>query len=128
MTQDMTMTGGQAPAGARARPVLQPRTDILETDESVFVLAEMPGVPPEGVEVTLDRGVLTIRGQAPEERHDDYRQVHAEWAAGDFERVFTLSEAIDHDRIRAVQKDGLLTLELPKAAPAKARRIPVQGG
>jgi len=118
---------GNGGEGSRARPLFQPRADIYETEDSVFVLAEMPGVAPDDVDVTLERGILSIRGHAREERHDGYRQIHAEYGSGDFERVFTISEAIDQDRIRAVQKDGLLTLELPKAAPAKARRIEVKG-
>jgi HSP20 family molecular chaperone IbpA len=107
------------------RPLFRPRTDIYETKDSVFVVAEMPGVGPDDVEVTLERGVLIIRGRTPEIAHNSYQQVYAEYGEGDYERVFTISEAIDRDSIKAMQKDGLLTLELPKAAPAKARTIKV---
>lgn len=114
--------GGEA---TRTRPSLRPRTDIYETEDRVMVLAEMPGVGPDGVEVTLERRVLTIRGRSPEVPHEGYRQVYAEYGEGEFERVFTVSEDIDRDGIKATQKDGLLILELPKAGPAKARKIEV---
>lgn len=109
----------------QAGPVFWPAADIYETDEEVVLLMDMPGVAPDGVDVTLERGVLTVRGQAPAESHEGYRQIYAEYGAGTFERVFTISETIDRDRIQAGQKDGVLTLVLPKSAPAKARKIQV---
>jgi HSP20 family protein len=133
MAQEMTRTTGREAsrafdggAMAASRPLFQPRTDIYETEDSVVVLAEMPGVGPDGVDITLERRVLTIRGRAPVFGHDRYRQVYAEYGEGDYERVFTLSEDIDRDRIRATQKGGVLTLVLPKAEQAKTRKIAVQ--
>lgn len=119
------LNGGEA---TRARPTYRPRADIYETDDSVVVLAEMPGVAPDGIDVTLERQVLTIRGRTPEVTHDGYRQVYAEYGEGDYERVFTISEHVDRDGITATQKDGVLTLVLPKAAAAKPRRIEVRTG
>jgi HSP20 family molecular chaperone IbpA len=133
MAQEMTRTGGReasraldggAPAGTR--PLFQPRTDIYETDDSVVVLAEMPGIGPDGVDITLERRVLTIRGRAPAFEHERYRQVYAEYREVDYERLFTLSEDIDRERIKATQKDGVLTLVLPKAEQIKSRKIAVQ--
>jgi HSP20 family protein len=132
MVQEMTRVGGGEVSrgfdgsAAGARPLFQPRTDIYETEDSVIVLAEMPGVRPDDVDVALERRVLTIRGRPTGFDHDRYRQVHAEYAEGDYERVFTLSEDIDRDRIRAIQKDGVLTLVLPKAEQAKTRKVAVQ--
>lgn len=117
------LNGGEA---TRTRPTWRPRADIYETDDSVVVLAEMPGVAPDGTEVTLERQVLTIRGRIPEVAHEGYRQVYAEYGEGDYERVFTISEHVDRDGIKATQKDGVLTLVLPKAAAAKPRRIEVR--
>jgi len=111
----------------RARPLLRPRADIYETDESVLVLAEMPGVAPDDVNITLERGVLTIRGRMPDATHERYRQIYAEYGEGDYERIFTLSENIDRESIKAKQKDGVLTLELPKAPAARSRKIQVTG-
>jgi HSP20 family protein len=111
-----------------ARPTYLPPTDIYETPEDIVVLAEMPGVAPEDVDITLERRVLTIRGRAAERRHPGYQQIHAEYSSGDYERVFTLSEDIDRERISATHKDGVLHLILPKAESAKARKIALKAG
>lgn len=105
------------------RPVFVPSADIYETKDSIVVLAEMPGVSPEGVDISLERRVLTIRGRSTTNEHAGYQRVYNEYSDGDYERVFTLSENIDRDRIEATLKDGVLQLVLPKAEAAKARKI-----
>jgi HSP20 family molecular chaperone IbpA len=105
------------------RPVFVPPADIYETTDSLMVMCEMPGVGPDGVDITLERRVLTIRARSANQQHTGYQRVYTEYADGDYERVFTLSEDIDRDRIEATAKDGVLHLVLPKAAPAKARKI-----
>ena len=105
------------------RPVFVAPSDIYETHDSIVVLAEMPGVAPDGVDITLERRVLTIRGRSTANEHAGYQRVYNEYADGDYERVFTLSENIDRDRIEATLKDGVLHLVLPKAETAKARKI-----
>src|SRR5262252_4655986 len=129
MAQEVRTTDQQTPAttGARERtpdrPVFLPAADIYETRDNIVVLAEMPGVAPDGVDITLERRVLTIRGRSAAGDHAGYQRVYSEYAAGDYERVFTLSENIDRDRIEAALKDGVLQLVLPKAEAAKARKI-----
>ena len=105
------------------RPVFMPSTDIYETKDSIVVLAEMAGVSPEGVDISLERRVLTIRGRSTANEHAGYQRVYNEYSDGDYDRVFTLSENIDRDRIEATLKDGVLQLVLPKAVAAKARKI-----
>ena len=129
MAQEVRSTDQRAPAtrGSRERtpnrPVLVPPADIYETNDNIVVLAEMPGVAPDGVDITLERRVLTIRGRSAANEHAGYQRVYNEYADGDYERVFTLSENIDRDRIEATLKDGVLHLVLPKAETAKPRRI-----
>jgi HSP20 family protein len=120
-----TTEGGQHTA---PRPVFIPAADIYETRDSIVVLAEMPGVGPDGVDISLERRVLTIRGRSSANGHVGYQRVYTEYADGDYERVFTLSENIDRDRIEATLKDGVLHLVLPKAESAKARRIELKSG
>src|SRR5215472_1501045 len=115
-----TAETGQRPA---PRPVFLPPADIYETRDSIVVLAEMPGVAPDGVDITLERRVLTIRGRSTTGDHAGYQRVYNEYADGDYERVFTLSENIDRDRIEATLKEGVLHLVLPKAEAARARKI-----
>src|SRR6201988_912043 len=74
------------------RPTSRPPADIYETRDSIVVLAEMPGVAPDGVDITLERRVLTIRGRSAVDEHAGYQRVYNEYADGDYERVFTLSE------------------------------------
>ena len=105
------------------RPVFLPPADIYETKDSIVVLTEMPGVPPDGVDITLERRVLTIRGRSAAGDHAGYQRVYNEYADGDYERVFTLSENIDRDWIEATLKEGVLHLVLPKAEAARARKI-----
>jgi HSP20 family protein len=100
----------------RARALFSPRTDIYETNDGIVLVAEMPGVSPEDVDITLERGVLTIRGRMPDATHEGYREIYAEYGEGNYERVFTLSEDIDRESIKAKQKDGVLTVE-PSSCP-----------
>ena len=129
MAQEVKTVQQQTPAtretGQRmpSRPVYLPPADIYETKDSIVVLAEMPGVAADGVDISLERRVLTIRGRSAANDHSGYQRVYNEYADGDYERVFTLSENIDRDRIEATLRDGILQLVLPKAEAAKARRI-----
>lgn len=120
-----TVEGGQRESAQRVapRPVFLPPADIYETKDTIVVMAEMPGVPPDGVDITLERRVLTIRGRSASNEHGGYQRVYNEYADGDYERVFTLSENIDREKIEATLRDGVLHLTLPKAEAARARRI-----
>jgi len=127
MAQNLTTTSSSEVErlngeGTRRR-IYRPATDIFETNDHVVLVADMPGVAPGDVEVTLERRVLTIRGHAHAPAPEGYRQVFGEFGMGDYERVFTLTEDIDQDDIRATTGNGVLRLELPKAASAKPKRI-----
>lgn len=129
MPQEVSTGNPTTPAAADGtqrmppRPVFLPPADIYETKDSIVVLAEMPGVPSDGIDITLERRVLTIRGRSTTGEHTGYQRVYNEYANGDYERVFTLSENIDRERIEARLRDGVLHLVLPKAEAAKARKI-----
>lgn len=111
-----------------ARTIIRPATDIYETESEVVVAADLPGVAPDGVDVRLEQGVLTIRAAVTDGKDEKHRQLHAEYADGYYERVFNLSEKIDQGGIEARQKDGVLVLVLPKAKEAQARSIKVKSG
>lgn len=108
------------------RPVHVPPADIYETDESIVILLDLPGVQPDDLDVTMEKGVLTVRGSMGADRHEGYRCIYAEYGSADFERAFALSETIDPDRIDAKYTEGVLTLQLPKTESAKLRKIQVQ--
>ena len=103
----------------------QPAVDIVETPDELLVLADMPGVTPEGLDIRLEGDVLTISGRPKAEEYEGLKPLHVEYSLGGFHRRFTLGEAIERERIKAELKNGVLRLHLPKAERAKARRIEV---
>lgn len=115
-------------AGERTheRPVFIPRVDIYETEHGLVVVADLPGVSPEGLEVTLEKRVLSIYGRVEEDAPEGYSQAYREYAVGDFERQFTLSGDFDINGIEANLKLGVLHLALPRAPEAAAKRIEVR--
>lgn len=108
------------------RRIFSPRVDIFEANEDVMLVAEMPGVDEEGIDITLEKRTLTIRGTASERELDGYKAAYLEHPIGDYERSFVLSEDVDRDNIQATIKNGLLTVVLPKAERAKLRKIAVK--
>jgi HSP20 family molecular chaperone IbpA len=134
MSTEMTQaTQASAPAerpaeSTRGVAVYRPLADIRDTGQGVVLSLDMPGVNRDGVEIDLERRVLTIRGRARVTSPEGYRRVYTEYGEGDYERVFTLSEEIDESAIRAEMSNGVLTLTLPRAEAAKPRRIEVKGG
>ena len=110
----------------RSRAVSTPRVDIIESEQGLDILADMPGVTKDSVEVTLEQRVLTIRGRTEISLPEGLAPLHLEYEPGDYERSFTLSDAVDPNRITARVKGGVLALHLPKAEAAKRQRIEVQ--
>jgi len=110
----------------RNRKVYSPYTDIIDTGSEILVIADLPGADENCVDVTLEKNVLTINAYPPVEKVENYSLEFAEYGVGDFERKFVVSQDIDHDKIEAKVKNGVLTLHLPKAGPAKARKISVK--
>jgi len=105
-----------------------PRADIYETDEEIVVVADMPGVDENSVDITLEKNVLTINGYVEPEPPEAHSLSYAEYEVGDYQRSFTLSNYIDQNNIRATVKNGVIELRLPKAGPAKAKKITVKAG
>jgi len=103
-----------------------PRVDIYENKDSLFLIADMPGVDEKTVDIELEKNVLTITGRVENGRIKDGTLMYSEYEIGDYERVFTLSDEIDRDKIVATVKNGVLRLELPKAEKVKPKKIAVQ--
>jgi HSP20 family protein len=108
--------------------LLTPPVDIFEDPNAITVLADMPGVEPSHLKIDLHDGVLTITGHAVAREGSNEVPLLHEYAAGTFQRSFTLSEAIDQEQIRATLKHGVLRLRLPKVERAKPRQITIQAG
>jgi HSP20 family protein len=102
-----------------------PHTDIHETDKAVIVSMEVPGVDKNAIDLELDKGVLTVKGNIDSAKYEALRPIYSEYNVGNFVRTFTVSPKIDASGISATVADGVLTIELPKAKEALARRIAV---
>jgi HSP20 family protein len=119
---------GGAPAAqeaTRSQEVFAPPpVDIYEDDQGLVVVADLPGVAPEGLDVRVDQGVLTIQGRT--QALAPGTPLHREYELSGFFRQFQLPEQIETGRIEAELTQGVLTLRLPRAAPAPPRRIDVR--
>ena len=106
-----------------------PRIDFSETDTEMRVAAELPGLDDKDIEVSLEHGVLTIRGErtAEEEREDAAGVRHRETFRGKLARSLRLPNEVDAEAVTAVYRNGVLTVTLPKAPTAQVRSIPITG-
>jgi HSP20 family protein len=104
-----------------------PAVDIHEETDRFVVSADLPGVKPADIEITADKGVLSLRGaRNVEQRKDDGNYSRVERVSGKFVRTFTLPDNVQSDAIKASFKDGVLQLTIPKVAKQEPRRIEVQ--
>ncbi|HYN39245.1 MAG TPA: Hsp20/alpha crystallin family protein [Rhodospirillales bacterium] len=126
MTGEPRASQQRGAESTRTGPVFLPTADIYENKDALFLSLELPGVDPQTLGITLEKRVLTVTGRAHAAAPHGYSLTHTEYRDGDYERSFTLSEAIDADRIEAELTDGLLRLKLPKAQPAPAKTIHVK--
>ena len=121
--QKMTASNG-ADYGNAA--VFTPTVDIFEKGDTTVILADMPGVSAEDIDVTLERQVLTLTGQIRAHAPEGYRRLSSEYREGNYKRVFTLSDVVDQGKINADFTNGVLRLELPRAPEAKPKKISVK--
>ena len=108
------------------RRVYSPAVDIIKRKEDIEVIADMPGVDEATVDVTVEKNVLTIYGRAAAESHEKFCAARSEYGVGDYRRVFTVSDEIDREKIRASLKNGVLRITLPKAEAVKTRKVEVR--
>lgn len=105
-----------------------PRVDVLEDDSGITLLADLPGVPKDKLELKVEGDTLWIEGAVAQALPEGLEAVYAEVRVPRYRRAFTLSRELDSDRIDANLKDGVLNLRIPKQAHAQPRRIQVQAG
>ena len=102
-----------------------PATDIHETEDSLLVVMEMPGVKKSEIDVNVENDVVRIEGRIDSAKYEGLEPLYTEYSVGPFVRSFALSNKIDRDSINANLEDGVLTLTLGKANETKPRRIEV---
>lgn len=130
--QDTADDGSKMPAEqegsgepTRNRPTFHPRCDIVETEDGLLLLADMPGARADTLEVHVEKRELSIRAEVEEATPEGMSLAIREYQVGDWERRFTVSREYDLEKVSASLKDGVLSLTLPKAKEAQARRIDV---
>jgi HSP20 family protein len=100
--------------------------DAYITDDAIVIRADVPGLKPDEIEITLEGDTLTIRGEIRREEADNRKYVLLERPTGRFERTLNVNTPIDHDKVEASFKEGVLTLTLPKAEAVRPRQITVR--
>jgi HSP20 family protein len=108
-----------------------PSADVMETENEIRVLVELPGMSPDDVELNLENNVLTISGEKREERREEDRENRwhlSERRYGRFSRSFVLPRDVEQERIAAQFENGVLSVSIPKSDKAKPRRIEIRGG
>jgi len=119
----------QTPQGVertRTGRVYTPLVDIYESRDAIVLVADMPGVDQNGVDVTLEKSVLTIYGHVEPHLPEGHNLTYREYGIGDYQRSFTISNQIDWEHIEGTVNNGVLRLTLPKAGPAQTKKINIK--
>ena len=123
---------GQPPARAEAGNEMlaladwAPSVDISETEAVYLIKGEIPGVKKDDVKITIQDGMLTIRGERKQEKEEKGKKFHrVECSYGSFMRSFRVPDDADEGKVKAEFKDGMLNITLPKSAKAKPKAINV---
>ena len=123
-----TETAAENGQKATPRPVFRPHVDLMDTPDAVIVWADLPGADENSVDITLEKNVLTLKATIEPPTFEGKKPLLREFAVGDYERTFTISEEIDRDDIEATVTQGVLKLMLPKSQKAATRKVTVKAG
>ncbi|HRP75790.1 MAG TPA: Hsp20/alpha crystallin family protein [Rhodocyclaceae bacterium] len=123
MNDKQQVTRGERPADV---PTLMPRIDVFEDSAGITLLADLPGVPKDRLELRVEGDTLQVEGEILPDTPEGMEAVYAEIRVGRYRRAFTLSSELDTSRIEAQFRDGVLKLRIPKHEHAQPRRIEVQ--
>lgn len=102
-----------------------PRVDIKEEDTRFAILADIPGVDPKDIEITMEKGILSIKGERKIEPEQNGKLTRAERSHGSFYRRFALPDSANAEGIQATGRNGVLEISIPKRAETAPRRINV---
>src|SRR5690606_25130989 len=122
-------TLGRSGETALGRGAWNPNVDIFENRDQIVLEAELPGISPDDVNISIENNVLTIHGERKFEKKDEGENFHrVERSYGSFTRSFTLPPTVSSDNVAATFENGVLRLELAKREEAKPRRIEIKAG
>ena len=103
---------------------LRPAVNIIEDEEGLVLTADIPGAAKDGLDINVEKGILTI--SAPAQHTMPGTPAYREFELASYYRQFTIPESLDHEKAKAEYANGILTLRVPKAEVAKPKRIAVQ--
>ncbi len=122
--QEITPEGGEL---TRAGIYFTPAVDICETAKELIIFADMPGVKPDGVDIELKDGILSIEGKVPDEQQAE-ESLLSEYRKGSYFRSFRVTDTVNADKIAASMANGVLKVTLPKAEKAMPKKIEISAG
>lgn len=123
MTEKQVVRRGDS---AEELQTLLPRVDVFENKDGILLLADMPGVPKDKLELRVENDTLLIEGEITPDTPEKMEPVYAEVRLSRYRRAFSLSSELDTSRIDAQLRDGVLNLRIPKHAHAQPRKIEVK--
>lgn len=123
MTEKQVVRRGES---AEELQTLLPRVDVFENKDGILLLADMPGVPKDKLELRVENDTLLIEGEIVPDTPENMEAVYAEVRLSRYRRAFSLSSELDTSRIDAQLRDGVLNLRIPKHAHAQPRKIEVK--
>ncbi|MDX1722929.1 MAG: Hsp20/alpha crystallin family protein [Pseudomonas sp.] len=122
MTEKQVVRRGDS---AEELQTLSPRVDVFENKDGILLVADMPGVPKDKLELRVENDTLLIEGEIAPDTPENMEPVYAEVRLSRYRRAFSLSSELDTSRIDAQLRDGVLNLRIPKQAHAQPRKIEV---
>jgi len=129
-TMELSRKRENSPAHAehtRGGRVYSPSVDIVELENELLLVADVPGARADQVDINYERGLLTLHVRVePRQPEPETEFLYREYGVGDYHRCFEVGEGIDARKIDAELKDGVLTVHLPKAEAVKPRKIQVK--
>jgi HSP20 family protein len=102
-----------------------PALDLYQNSDNIVAVVELPGMRKEDIEISLQDGMLVIRGERKDETSSENGATRTERYTGKFRRSVTLPTRVDVNKVNATYKDGILTVTLPKAEEAKPKQIQI---
>lgn len=117
---------GEENGNGQAMKTWTPQVDVEETEKEILVKADLPGIDPKAIEISIDNGVLTIRGEKKEEKDEKKKNYHRiERFTGMFFRQIALPAGVDADKVTATNANGVITVSIPKKPEAQPKRIAI---
>lgn len=113
---------------AKTERFIAPRIDMLRREDGLVLLVDMPGTTDKGIDLHVEKNVLTLTGRPETEALEGFEPAYKEYRARPYRRVFTMSEEVDIERIEASLKNGVLRLFFPVSETTKPKKIAVRQG